>query len=250
MQTEIIETSAETEARRKSAQFRGNFYDQVATTKKALRRRDVTNFILLAVSIFLGYTLFTRMQTSKTELYVVERTGPGQYEYRGNVKAVDPTKLGDFQDHVVEELKKGIVYWREVTSDETAAKRNWNRAFLFVVRGTQAQQQLSDWYDTRDEKGNAINDPISRGQKGQTVAVHFTNWLPDGDNTWEIEWEESTTASPGQPPTTKLWKARITYMIAPSDKLSDAIKDVNPFGIMGTELRFNEMQVSQKGGTN
>jgi type IV secretory pathway TrbF-like protein len=220
----------EEETREKSQRYKREWEERYSSLLVGRRHWKIIAFVLVAINAAGAYGYWQLARSSRTELYVVERSG-SQISYAGEVK---PSSMDDDTWDVVkvEQLKKFITSWRTVTSDAVAQKADWDRSFSFLGDGSQARETVAQWYET--------NDPLVRANKGEIVTVQFNTFDREGGNTYGLWWSETTTALSGQSVTTKMFHARIVYATKiPSNKQARAD---NPMGILATELTVNEVQ--------
>lgn len=220
----------ESEAREKQRRYQRNWEERYSSLLAGRRNWQLIAFVLVLMNGGLGYGIWHLAQTSRTELYLLDRTG-SQVNYAGTVK---PTSMDDATWDIVriEELKKFVTSWRTVTSDAVAQKADWDRAFAFVGDGSQARDGLAKWYEA--------NDPIVRAGKGEIVTVQYRTFDREGANTYGIWWTETTTAPSGQSVNSRMWHARIVY--ATKLPTNEQARAENPIRILATELTFNEVQ--------
>jgi len=222
----------ESEVREKQKRYQRNWEERYSSLLAGKRNWQLMAFALVLLCGGLGYGVLHLANTSRTELYMLDRSG-SQVNYAGTIK---PANMDDATWDIVrvEELKKFITSWRTVTSDAVAQKADWDRAFAFVGDGSQARETLAKWYDTE------ANDPIARANKGEIVTVQYRTFDREGANTYGLWWTETSTSAPGQNTVTKMWHARITY--ATKIPTNEQARAENPMGILATELTFNEVQ--------
>jgi len=220
----------DSEVREKQRRYQRNWEERYSSLLAGRRNWQLMAFALVLINGGFGYGMWYLAHTSRTEVYMLDRTG-SQVNYAGSMK---PANMDDATWDIVrvEELKKFVTSWRTVTSDAGAQKADWDRAFAFVGDGSQARDTLAKWYEA--------NDPIARAGKGEIVTVQYKTFDREGANTYGIWWTETTTALSGQSVSTKMWHARIAY--ATKIPTNEQARAENPMGILGTELTFNEVQ--------
>ena len=167
----------------------------------------------------------------KEVLYVLERGQRSEVSYFGPVKPVD-MDAATWNLVKVESLKKFVACWRTVTADRSAAANNWDRAFMYVGDGSQAKQALAQWYEQ--------NDPIRRAANGEIVTVEYKTFDVEGQHTYGIWWQETTSSLTGQVMSQKIWRARITYAVHIPN--SEKAREENSLGILATELAWEPVQ--------
>jgi len=132
----------------------------------------------------------------------------------------------------VEALKKFLNSWRTVTTDRKADNDNWDRAFLFVGEGSQANTFLKAWFEE--------NNPLRRSERGELVSIRFKTYDVEGAHTYGLWWEEITSTLSGQITSRKTWHARVTYAVR--IPTSERAREENSLGVLITELAANEVQ--------
>ena len=162
----------ETEVREKQKLYQRNWEERYSSLLAGRRNWQVMALILVLINGGLGYGIWFLAHTSRTELYMIDRSG-SQVNYAGTIK---PANMDDATWDIVrvEELKKFITSWRTVTSDSVAQKADWDRAFAFVGDGSQAREEIAKWYEA--------NDPIVRANKGEIVAVQYRTFDRESAN--------------------------------------------------------------------
>lgn len=227
----IHETDAwvESQVKEKQKLYQRNWEERYSSLLAGRRNWQVMTFFLVLINGGLGYGIWFLAHTSRTEIYMVDRSG-SQVNYAGTIK---PANMDDATWDIVrvEELRKFITSWRTVTSDAVAQKADWDRAFAFVGDGSQAREEIAKWYEA--------NDPIVRANKGEIVTVQYRTFDREGANTYGLWWTETSTSLNGQNVTSKMWHARITY--ATKIPTNEQARNENPMGILATELTFNEV---------
>jgi type IV secretory pathway TrbF-like protein len=155
----------------------------------------------------------------------------------GNVVQVPAVQPADMDAHTwdtvkIAQLRRFIDSWRTVTTDRTAQANDWDRAFLFVGQSSKAKTDLDQWF--------AANNPFKRANAGELVTVRHKTWDRQGDHTYGIWWEETTSTLTGQIISTKLWRARLVYDL--HIPTTAAGKAENALGLFISELTFEEVQ--------
>jgi type IV secretory pathway TrbF-like protein len=132
-----------------------------------------------------------------------------------------------------ESVRRFIEHWRTVTVDQSAQTLMFRRAFAYIGDGSPAATMLSSWYSE--------HDPLQRGMLGELVSVSVmpNTFQPEGDHTYGMLFRENITMPGGQPPVSKLYRARIVYTMQ-IPKKEDA-KVENGLGVMITNLTFSEV---------
>ena len=132
-------------------------------------------------------------------------------------------------------VKRAALYtWiqdlRLVTTDGTAQRKSIDRVYAFVASGSQAQAFVSEFYRS--------DPPQSRAQTG-TVAADVQSVLPTSDQTFEVEWIETTRDLFGAVTQKSRWKGALTIAVnTPTDEVSAR---VNPLGIYVAHASWNKL---------
>ncbi len=148
------------------------------------------------------------------------------------------TKPVDMDDATWDQTKiqsftRFLESWRTVTTDRTAQANDWDRTFMFLADGSQANSTIANWF--------AANNPFKRAEKGELVSIRYkTSDTSEGKRTIRLWWEETTTSLSGQVISVKTWQARLVYDMHLSE--NEAVRQQNPLGISGTELSFQPVQ--------
>ena len=131
----------------------------------------------------------------------------------------------------VQAIRQFITAWRTVTADQTAQQIDYERSFAYIGNGSPANSMLTAWYGE--------HDPIQRALRGETVTTQFKTFDREGDNTFGVWFEETTSPGVGQPAVRKLYRARVTYaMRIPTNEKA---REENPLGVLITELSVEEV---------
>ena len=227
---QILPAPVEELAEEKARLYERKWHERYSSLLASRTYWKAMAFVLAFITAGEGFGLWQLARSSRTELYMVDRSG-SQVNYAGLLK---PVNVDDATwDQVrIEQFKKFLASWRTVTSDATAQKADWDRAFAFVGDGSQAHDALGKWYQA--------NDPIFRANKGEIVTAQYRTYDREGANTYGIWWAETTSTQAGQSVNTRLWHMRVTYAIKISS--NEKVRAENPMGLLVTELAFSEVQ--------
>lgn len=165
---------------------------------------------------------------SKFIPYVVEVDKFGRTQAVGTADQVQPSsariKKAEMQDFIADT--------RSVYVDAAAMRSNIEDAYALVPSGGQAYTFLNDFFRERDPFNAA---------RTRTISVDVQSALPLSQNTWQVEWTETTRARRGGEVvgTPTNWRAVITIEdIAPSTE-AGVIR--NPASINITSLNWTEI---------
>src|SRR5579885_1338375 len=132
-------------------------------------------------------------------------------------------------------LKRAALFtWVEnlrlVTTDDVAQRKAIDRVYACVASGSQAQAFISDYY--------RANPPQKRAAT-ETVGVEVTSVLATSDQTYEVEWIETSRDPHGQVKSTEHWKGAFTIAISPPN--DERLIRVNPLGIYVTNAHWSKV---------
>jgi len=130
--------------------------------------------------------------------WLVDRNGP-------SVMVAQLVKQMPDATRIMGHLTTWVMGMRTVTSDPLFQKHLVDQTENWVDASTIAYQQLNDWY--------RVNNPFER-VKTNTVDVDVTAVVPQGGNSWLIDWSETAYAhDPGKTPTVSYWRMSATVNI-------------------------------------
>lgn len=181
----------------------------------------------LVALIAVGGVVYIGAQ-SKFVPYVVEVDRFGRTQAVGTADQVQPSsarvKKAELQDFIADT--------RSVYVDAAAMRDNIEDAYALVPNGVQAHTFLNEFFRNREPFKTA---------RTHTISVDLHSALPLSNNTWQVEWTETTRARKGGEVvgTPKEYRAVITLEdVAPS---SEAGIIRNPANIHITSLNWTEI---------
>jgi type IV secretion system protein TrbF len=134
----------------------------------------------------------------------------------------EQTSVGD------DRLRRAVIQdWienlRMVTTDGIAQRRAIDNVYAHVASGTNAQAFISDFYR---------NDPPFKRAQTDTVSVEVKSVLPTSEQSFEVDWIETSRDLYGGVKSTDHWKGSFTIALnAPTDERQARI---NPLGLYVT----------------
>ena len=207
--------------------FEEMWRDPIAAKQNWQRIAFLEGIALILAICWVGYL----GKLPKQIPYVLDRDKAGNISYAGPAQPID-MDAQTWNLVKIAALKQFLESWRTVTMDRTAQVNDWDRAFVYIGQGSPAKKVMDQWYEQ--------NDPIQRLNKGQLVSVQFKTFDVQGDHTFGLWWEETTTSLTGQVTTQKQWRARVVYTLhIPS---SEQAREENSLGLLITELSWQEVQ--------
>lgn len=225
------ETSIEERIAKRTRAARQHFeeiWNEPVAAKQNWQRIAFLEAIALMIAIcWVGYL----GRLPKQVPYVLARDKAGNVSYAGPVQPAD-MDTQTWNQVKLQALKRFLESWRTVTMDRTAQANDWDRAFDFIGDGSQAKKALDRWYEQ--------NDPIQRLNKGQLVSVRYRTYDVEGEHTFGLWWEETTTSLNGQITSQEQWRARVVYTL--QIPKSEQAREENGLGLMITELSWEEVQ--------
>jgi type IV secretion system protein VirB5 len=124
---------------------------------------------------------------------------------------------------------------RMVTPDGNLQKKAVFKVYSMVNNKDPAYHQVEQIYS--DSKKN----PFKRAAD-ELVTVSITSILEQTDNTWNVDWEETTMTRDGTPISKKMWRATVTIYIASQGddvELEQLIN--NPMGVFVHNFSWQEI---------
>ena len=204
-------------------QAREQFFDSVGFPVKAAYQWRLAAFIclgLLALSLA-GNVIQASREKVVPYVVAVDKLGTALAVKRADVAAPTPTAV------IQAELANLIVNWRTVTADLDLQARMVDRLSGFT-RGA-AKGVLTEWFEK--------NNPVIRARSGRLVSVNVKGVpLPVSQNSWRIEWQETTRNHVGVTVEVVQYEATMTVITQPPRTDAEILR--NPGGVYITELSF------------
>ena len=118
---------------------------------------------------------------------------------------------------------------RQVVTDGVAQKQAIDRVFSMIATGTRGRGYVADFY--------RANLPYTRAEK-EIVSVEIISVLPISEQTYQIEWEETSRNINGEVQSRTRWKAAATIATNPP-KDEPTIRS-NPIGVYIVDLNWTQ----------
>ncbi len=215
--------SAKNELNNPYLQAREEFFDSVGYPVKAAyhwRLAAFISFLLLALSLTANVIQAGREKVVPY-MVAVDELGAALAVKRADVASPTPTAV------IQAELANLIVNWRTVTADLDLQARMVDRLSGFT-RGA-AKGVLTEWFEK--------NNPVGRAKSGRLVSVDIKSApLPVSQNSWRVEWRETTRNHVGVTVESQQYEATMTVTIQPPRTDAEILR--NPGGVYITELSF------------
>jgi type IV secretion system protein TrbF len=157
----------------------------------------------------------------------------------GQTVAVGPVEAltADSQTLVIRaKLASLITDARMVTPDATVQSDAIYRVYASLTQNDPAMAKMNQWYNATEQ-----SQPFVRAQK-ETVSVQIDSALPLSDETWQVDWTETTHDRQGydiKPP--EKWRAIITvYLVPPTNETTEEQLFKNPLGLYVKDFSWSK----------
>lgn len=192
----------------------------------AVERQTIILLALLALLVGLagvGGMIYIGSQT-KFVPHIIEVDKLGQPLAIGNAEGLTEANK---QVVIRARLASLISDARMVSPDIQLQSDAIYRVYASITQNDPAMAKMNQWYN-----GSEKSTPFFRAQN-ETVSVQIDSALPLSDETWQIDWLETTRDRQGYEikPAEK-WRALITvYLVAPTRETTEEQLFKNPLGI-------------------
>jgi len=201
----------------------------------AIERQTIILLALMALLVALasvGGVIYVGSQ-SKFVPHIIEVNKLGQALAIGPVK---PLTEADQQLVIRARLASLISDARLVTPDSQVQTDAVYRVYASLTQSDPAMAKMNQWYNSSEQAR-----PFVRAQK-ETVSTQIDSALPLSDETWQIDWTETTYDRQGfqsKPP--EKWRAVMTvYLVPPSNETTEEQVFKNPLGIYIKDFSWSE----------
>lgn len=131
-------------------------------------------------------------------------------------------------------LRQWLIGARSVYGDWRALQALLNQAYAMTLPDSPASKSLNAFHQE--------NDPYKRARKEAVdVAVNSVTQMPNSDDTWRIEWTETTKQANGQVTDMKTWQGLFTVVIAPPTDEGQIL--INPLGVRVKQFNWSARQL-------
>jgi type IV secretion system protein VirB5 len=192
----------------------------------AVERQTIILLALLALLVGLagvGGMAYIGSQT-KFVPHIIEVDKLGQPLAIGNAEGLTNTNK---QVVIRARLASLINDARMVTPDVQLQTDAIYRVYASITQNDPSMAKMNQWYN-----GSEKSTPFVRAQK-ETVSVQIDSALPLSDESWQLDWTETTRDRQGfEVKPTEKWRALITvYLVAPTRETTEEQLFKNPLGI-------------------
>ena len=199
-----------------------------STVTQAKNWRLAFFLMLLIVGVTVSALIY-KLFTSNIEVHIVEIFENGTTKYAGRAgKNWNEYKPTDVQK--IDSIQEFLDYTRTVSIDPAINKKNWLKAYNYLT--ARASKKLSEYVN---QPGN---NPFERSKKVRVALDDFTNVSQISENTWQVDWIETTWTLKGDSLGSQKWRANFTLSrIAPKNE-----KDIqkNHLGIFINDFHWSK----------
>lgn len=195
---------------------RREYFDRYFQLAKMINNLRLMLLGAIVVAVILAYGVVAMALQNRVVPYVVEVDGNSEVARvtRADV-AEKPT------DHMVAaSMRLFLIGARTVFLDRRAQQMQMNTAYSMILAGSPAYKSMEDFH--------TVNNPYEKS-KTETVEVAVTSVPKISDDTWQVEWTETTKQLSGKVLSVKNWQGAFKVRIIPPTDVNQI--GVNPFGI-------------------
>lgn len=170
----------------------------------------------IALGVILAWGVVAMALQHKVVPYVVELNGNSEMVRvtRADV-AEKPT-----DNMVMASLRLFVIGARTVFLDRRAQQMQMNTAYSMILAGSPAYKAMEDFH--------TANNPYEKS-KTETVEVAVSSFPKISDDTWQVEWTETTKQLSGKVISVRNWQGTFKVKIIPPTDVNQI--SANPFGI-------------------
>jgi len=117
-------------------------------------------------------------------------------------------------------LRSWVIGARTVYSDRLAMKAAVDQTYAETLPDSPAYQKLAEYHRANNPYVRAANEAVS---------IEVTVAVPVSENTWQVEWTETTRQASGKLVGTTNWQATMTVAISPPTDAQQVM--LNPLGL-------------------
>ena len=157
--------------------------------------------------------------------HIIEVDHLGAATYRGPVGQAD---YAPSDATIRYHLQRFVENTRSISSDTAVLKKNWLDAYTAVT--PKAANMLTAYVQAPE------HDPFRRAQDGR-VTLESVSTVRVSQDTWQLDWRETTWDTHGTPVTVTLWRGMFKVSIQPPTT-EDAMSK-NPIGLYIDEFHWD-----------
>jgi type IV secretion system protein TrbF len=184
--------------------------------------------VLLAIALFGLIHLGTQ---PKAVPYVVQVNKLGEAAYAGRL---EPAKA---DNNVIMASVGGFISdLRLVTPDAGLQAAAINRVYAFLSKADPALGRVNAFYGATKE-----SSPYTRAQD-EIVSVQIDDVLPTSQNSWQVDWSETTRARKDDRAVTAKWRGLVTIvLVPPNSSTPEGQLRRNPLGIYVQDVTWSRL---------
>ncbi|MCU7927553.1 MAG: conjugal transfer protein TrbF [Candidatus Thiodiazotropha sp. (ex Dulcina madagascariensis)] len=168
---------------------------------------------------------------SKFIPYVVEVDKLGQHAVAGVVQSASKADPRVIKASVAEFISDA----RLVTPDVSVQRKAIFRIYAKLAHNDPATQKMSEWLNGDEEK-----NPFQRATK-EMVSIEIASALPQSQDTWQIDWEETIRDRQGVVTGIINMRALVTTYLSKSTQETEDNMRRNPLGIFVRDFSWSQL---------
>ena len=195
---------------------RREYFDRYFQLAKMINNLRLMLLGTIAVGVILACGMVALALQHKAIPFVVE------VDRNSEVKRITRADVAEKPtDHMVAaSMRLFLIGARTVFLDRRAQQMQMNTAYSMILAGSPAYKSMEDFH--------TANNPYEKS-KTETVEVAVTSVPKISDDTWQVEWTETTKQLSGKVLSVKNWQGAFKVRIIPPTDVNQI--GVNPFGI-------------------
>ena len=195
------------------------------------RRWRMIAFVLLALLGIAVYGLINLGSQPKAIPYIVEVNKLGEVAYAGRLEPAHADS-----NVIKASIASFIADLRLVTPDAGLQAEAVNRVYAYISKGDPALGRVNSFYGATKE-----SSPYVRAQD-EIVSVAIDDVLPTSQNTWQVDWSETTRDRKGEKAVTAKWRGLVTIvLVPPSASTSETQLRRNPLGVYVQDVTWSRL---------
>ena len=195
------------------------------------RRWRMIAIILAALLGIAVYGLINLGSQPKAIPYVVEVNKLGEVAYAGRLEPAHADS-----NVIKASIASFVADLRLVTPDAGLQAEAVNRVYAYISKGDPALGRVNSFYGATKE-----SSPYVRAQD-EIVSVAIDDVLPTSQNTWQVDWSETTRDRKGEKAVTAKWRGLVTIvLVPPSASTSETQLRRNPLGVYVQDLSWSRL---------
>jgi type IV secretion system protein TrbF len=207
--------------------WNGVWEESLANARK-WRLIAIVQAALLGIAV---YGLIHLGSQPKAIPYIVEVNKLGEVAYAGRLEAARA------DNNVIKaSVASFISDLRLVTPDAGLQAEAVNRVYAYISKGDPALGRVNSFYGATKEAS-----PYVRAQD-EIVSVAIDDVLATSQNSWQVDWTETTRDRKGEKAVTAKWRGLVTIvLVPPSASTSEAQLRRNPLGVYVQDVTWSRL---------